>query len=420
MSLAKPQFYEYKREFRWTVTVLLILIVLRLLFSYNTYLEFTSKPFYFTHADVLNSYEKSKNGKRYTVIKLHSDEGYTFYTTSHKKENFRHKRLRLQIFPTEAIKFWEFMGTFYVKSRIKKIEEMPVGVRTWLRNTIASQHENAALSTFYNAIFFATPIDKALREKIALLGVSHLVALSGFHLGILWALLYGALLVLYRPLQQKRFPYRHALLDVGIVTMLLLGLYLWFVDFPPSLVRSYAMLVLGWWLVLMGVELLSFRLLVTIILALIVLMPSLLFSLGFWLSVSGVFYIFLLLQYTKEMNKWQISILVIPVGIFLLMLPVVHMIFTATSPWQLSSPLLSLLFVPFYPLVMFLHLIGEGGLLDSMVLGLFALPQGSEEKLLPLWLGLPYIGLSISAIFYQKAFYLLLGTALLYAGYLFL
>ena len=49
--------------------------------------------------------------------------------------------------------------------------------------------------------FFATPLAKEVREKISLFGVSHLVALSGFHLGILWALVYGGLLLLYRPLQ---------------------------------------------------------------------------------------------------------------------------------------------------------------------------------------------------------------------------
>ena len=417
--LAQSKVYEFKGEFKWTVIVLLVLISIRLSFYYVSYLEFISKPFYFTHAEVLNSYVKSKNGKSYTVLKLHSDEGWTFYTTSHKKDDFQQKRLRLQIFPSEAIKFWDYMGTFYVKSRIKSVEALPSSVKTWLREKVAAQHTEEALGSFYNAIFFATPIEKRLREQIALLGVSHLVALSGFHLGILWGLLYGMLLLLYKPLQAKRFPYRHALWDVGRMTILLLGVYLWFVDFPPSLVRSYAMLLVGWLILLTGIELLSFTLLTTIMLILMFLMPSLIFSLGFWLSVSGVFYIFLLLQYTKEMNKWIITLLIIPAGIFLLMLPVVHMIFAATSPWQLSSPLLSLLFVPFYPLMMFLHLIGEGGILDSMLSGLFSLPQSSEEKLLPLWLGLPYIGLSIAAVFYQKAFYLLLGTALCYAGYLF-
>ena len=393
---------------------------MRLLFEYQSYQEFISKPFYFTHAKVLNAYEKVKNGKRYTVLKLHSDDGFTFYTTSHKKENFNHKRVRLQIFPNSGIEFQDYLGTFYVKSRIKSIEEHSSEFKDKLLKRVAYQHESTAMQSFYNAIFFATPVAKALREKISLLGVSHLVALSGFHLGILWGLLYGLFLLVYRPLQQRFFPYRHALFDVGLLTMILLGVYLWFVDCPPSLVRSYAMVLVGWAVILMGVELLSFTFLATIVLLLILLFPSLLVSLAFWLSVSGVFYIFLLLQYTKIFNKWLITLLFIPVGIFLLMLPIVHSIFGMTSSYQLLSPLLSLLFIPFYPFGMLLHLVGMGGVLDGALLWLFELPKEDVENLLPLWISGVYVALSLASIWSRKLLYALLGWSVVYAGYLFI
>jgi len=402
------------------VIVLFLFLAIRLFFEYQSYKEFTSKPFYFTHANVLNAYEKSKEGKRYKVLKLRSDDGFTFYTTSHKKEDFSHKRLRLQIFPNKGISFKDYLGTFYVKSRIKNSEVLAPTFKGDLLEEVASQHENTSLQSFYNAIFFATPVDKTLREKISMLGVSHLVALSGFHLGILWGLVYGLLLFLYRPLQQKFFPYRHALFDVGLVAMILLAVYLWFVDFPPSLVRSYAMVFVGWVVLLLGIELLSFTFLTSILLALVVLFPPLLVSLSFWLSVAGVFYIFLLLQYTKEYNKWLITVLFIPIGIFILMLPVVHHIFGVTSPYQLLSPLLSLLFIPFYPLVMVLHLVGFGGVLDGGLLWLFSLPKESVDNLLPLWAMLAYIGLSLGAIWSRKLFYGVLGVAFGYGGYLFL
>jgi len=103
--LEKPKLFDTDKSFIGTVLFLSLLIFIRLLFEYQSYQEFISKPFYFTHAKVLNAYEKSKNGKRYTVLKLHSDDGFTFYTTSHKKENFNHKRVRLQIFPNSGIEF---------------------------------------------------------------------------------------------------------------------------------------------------------------------------------------------------------------------------------------------------------------------------------------------------------------------------
>jgi len=275
------------------------------------------------------------------------------------------------------------------------------------------------LATFYNAIFFATPLEKALREKIALLGVSHLVALSGFHLGILWGLVYGLLLLLYRPLQQKYFPYRHALFDVGIIVMSILGFYVWFVDFPPSLVRSFAMVLVGWGMLLLGMELLSFTFLTAVFLILCMAFPSLLVSLGFWLSVAGVFYIFLLLQYTKTWNKWLITLGVIPIGIFILMLPIVHGIFSVTSIYQLLSPVLSLMFVVFYPLVMLLHILGWGAIFDTLLLSLFSLPSESQEHILPLWMVAFYGFVSIGAIWYRRIFYILLTLSLLYMVYLF-
>jgi competence protein ComEC len=247
-----------------------------------------------------------------------------------------------------------------------------------------------------------------------------LVALSGFHLTILWGLVYGFLLLLYRPLQQKFSPYRHALFDVGLIAMTILGFYLWFVDFPPSLVRSYAMVLVGWIVLMLGMELLSFTFLTTILLVLIVIFPSLLVSLSFQLSAAGVFYIFLLLQYTKEMKARIITLLIIPIGIFILMLPVVHGTFGVTSPYQLASPILSVLFIPFYPLSMFIHAVGVGGLFDDVLLWLFALPEESKESILPLWAVWLYVGLSIWAIWSRKVFYGVLGLACMYGVYLFL
>jgi competence protein ComEC len=179
------------------------------------------------------------------------------------------------------------------------------------------------------------------------------------------------------------------------------------------------MLLVGWGVMIVGMELISFTFLATILLILLALYPALLFSLGFWFSIFGVFYIFLLLTYTKAYPKWIITLLVIPFGIFILMLPVVHTIFGVTTLYQLYSPLFSLLFVPFYPLVIVLHLIGTGDLLDSSLLWLFSLPKEGREHLLSLWMVGGYGVLSLASIWSRKIFFLTFGVALLYAGYLF-
>jgi len=418
--MTKPKLFESRREFLLFVLVMFLLLLVRLGWEYYHYRQFVAKPFYYTHATVLNAYEKQKGKKYYTVLKLQSDEGLRFYTTTHSKKVLNHAYLRLQIFPDERIGFWDYLGTFYIKSRIKERKQLPETMQEHLGRRIAAQHSDSQMGAFYNAIFLALPLPQRLREPIAALGVSHLVALSGFHLSILWGVLYGVLLWLYRALQQRYFPYRYALIDVGTVVMAVLGIYVWFVGAPPSLLRSYAMVLVGWVVLLLGLELVSFSFLAAVFAILTVLFPSLLVSLSFWLSVAGVFYIFLLLHYTKGLHPWLIMLLVIPVGIFILMLPIVHGIFGVTTPYQLLSPILSLLFIPFYPITFFLHLIGMGDIFDPALQWLFALPKESSEMLLPWWMVALYIILSVGAIRYRVLFYMMLLFAGVYALYLFM
>jgi len=418
--MEKPALFETKQQFFKTIFLLLSLFFLRVGWEYRAYTEFISKPFYFTYATVIDAYRKQKGKRTYQVLKLQSDTGRIFYTIAHRKTLLEKRRLRLQIFPDSKIGFTDFLGGFYVKSRIREVEEPSTSLKALLVEKVDAQHHNALLGSFYNAIFFATPLSKALREKISLLGISHLIALSGFHLGILWTLVYGGVLPGYRFFQQRYFPYRYALFDVGAVAIVLLGIYVWFVGAPPSLLRAYTMIVAGWAMLLMGVELLSFGFLTTIAVALLLLSPALAVSLGFWLSLAGVFYIFLLLQYVDDYtHKWRVTLFLIPVGIFLLMLPLVHLFFGTTSPYQLLSPLLSLLFIPFYPMVMLLHLLGRGEGCDTLLLWLFSLPKTGEEQLLPFGMAVGYLLLSLGAIRFRKAYYLLWAISCGYALYLF-
>jgi competence protein ComEC len=420
VQLEKPQLFNSQKSFFYFITLLTVLFLIRLTFLYQNYQTFVSKPFYFTSVKVLYEIPKSKNGRKYKALKVHSDEGLVFFTTAYQKVSYLGKRLRLQIFPNAEISFWDYLGTFYVKSRIKEIETLPRGIKEELLVKITSQHSDKNIASFYNAIFFATPLDKGLREEVSKLGVSHLVALSGFHLTILWGMIYSILLVVYRPLQQRLFPYRFTLVDLGSVAIVLLALYLWFVDFPPSLVRAYAMVLVGWLMLVMGIELISFSFLAVVVGMLLVLFPALIVSLGFWLSVAGVFAIFLLLQYTKTLDARVVKLMMIPFGIFILMQPVVHGYFGVTTVYQLLSPFLSLAFIPFYPIAILLHLIGYGGILDSALLWLFTLPQESVEHFLPTWTVGIYIVLAMMSIFSKRVFGVLLLSAISYTGYLFI
>ena len=274
--------------------------------------------------------------------------------------------------------------------------------------------------SFYSAIFLATPLDINLRKKISMLGVSHLVALSGFHLSILWGVLFGILNILYRPLQERYFNYRYNLLDLGVITILLLGVYLWFVEYPPSLVRSFVMLLSAWVLILLGIRLVTFQSLLTLTLLILAVNPHFIISVAFWFSILGVFYIYLILLWSEGNNKIVISMIYIPIGIYILMLPIIHILFGVTCFWQMMSPILSILFILLYPLSLFFHIINLGWIFDEVLLYLFTLPNGSGvDNFLPLDIALIYIFTSIIAIWSRAIFIFTLLLALSYASYLF-
>jgi len=418
--LEKPKFFLTLKEFWLTMFVLTLLLFARLFFLYQDYVEFKAKPFYYTDVQVLQAYEKYNGEAYYTILKLYAPSlDLNFFSRTKIRAKEINAKLRLKLFPHKKMTFFDYLGTSFMFSKVNKIYEDEHNLKSDALIFVEKQHDNEMIASFYKAIYFATPLDKTLRKQVSSLGISHLIALSGFHLAILSALLFFLLRPLYRFFQQRYFPYRFDLYDMGFFILLILAWYVWFVDAPPSLVRSYAMMAVSWLLLILGVELLSFTFLMSIVLLLLVIFPKMLLSLAFWLSVSGVFYIFLLLKHFSKFNKYAMT-LFISFGIFLLMLPIVHLVFPVVNPWQLSSPFLSLGFSLFYPLSMSLHLLGVGNLFDALLVKLFTLSTNEHTFLLPLKYGILYLFLSLWASYSKKIFYLLLVLSFAFTIWLFM
>ena len=134
--------------------------------------------------------------------------------------------------------------------------------RTWigvdLDGTLA-HHDSS--SSLFKALFFAGPLDKPLRNQLSALGINHLLAISGFHLGVLGFILFFIVSSLYRPIQGRFFPYRNAHRDVSVLVLVVLFAYLYFLDFVPSLLRAFAMSVFAYILYDRGMKILSFSIL---------------------------------------------------------------------------------------------------------------------------------------------------------------
>ncbi|WP_353661888.1 ComEC/Rec2 family competence protein [Hydrogenimonas sp. SS33] len=417
--LSKPLLIEGRREWLLFFAAAFTLFLLSLSRQYLQYRTLVSQKKRAVEAEVLVQYAKTKKGRAYQVLKLHSDAlGKDFFTTSKEPlKNLRGRRVALLLFP-KKVGFVDFLRTPFIPAYILRV--LPgQSLRFRLYDHIAAQHPERWMQELYGALFLALPVSKDLRQAVTKLGANHLLALSGFHMGVLWFILYGGLSLLYRPLQNRFFPWRHRLLDVGAVTVGVLGGYLLLTGMPPSLLRAYAMVVTGWLALLFGIELLSFSFLAVCAVALVALIPSLLFSIGFWLSVWGVFSIYQFLRWTEGWPAWVVF-LGLNLWVWLAMLPVVHTLFGTFAPSQLFSPLLTLLFTLFYPVAMALNLLGAGGLMDGMVMELlrYGAQVPAVTVTLPRWVGGLFVLLALFAVRFRVALYLQMGVMLLFLLYL--
>ncbi len=405
-------FLNYK-EILYFLAFLLLLGSINVSISYYNYLDFKSKNIQDIEAKVISQYIKTKNERSYFVLKLDSPHHGVFYTTSREDlKDITNRDLSLKGI-TKNVTFKDYISTFYVPSFLLKIGQNSPNAIDRFGQKIASMHEHEHTKELFLALFLAKPISKDLREQINLLGISHLIAISGFHLGVIVFVIFWLLIYPYRFLQQRYFSYRNSYFDITTIAIIFSFFYLYIVDFVPSLLRAFSMLFFGFLLYIRGVRILSFTFLLTVVLALLALKPSLVFSIGFILSVCGVFYIYLIIHHLKDRSNLEIF-LAINSLLYFLMLPIVHFYFDPFSPYQILSIPLTVLFSAFYPLEIFLHLISFGGVLDSYILELISLPKSSIPLSISIYFLIFFLLLSIISIFSKKSFLLLICFSLIY------
>ncbi|NOR57744.1 MAG: ComEC/Rec2 family competence protein [Sulfurimonas sp.] len=408
MALERVELFS-KKEFLSFLLLSLFILSYSLLINFQEYKNLTRFDSYIIKATVLKQYTKTKDSKSYQVLKLKTDDGVSFYTGAKKSfADVKGKELTLEIFAGK-VTFYEYLTSFYAYSKVKNINDIKT-LKQKLNIQIASQHDNKNIINIYQALFSATPMNKDLQSTFSTLGVSHLLAISGFHLGVLSALLFFLIRPIYNFFQDRYFPYRNSKSDIFAIVAISLLIYLNFLDSPPSLLRAFAMLIIGFILYDRGIKIISMQTLLLTIILLLVIFPKLLFSLGFWLSISGVFYIFLFLIHFKHLGKiWQF--IIIPFWVYVLMLPFSFAIFSNFSVYHPLSIIWTSLFTIFYPLSIFLHLIGIGNLFDGILESFILLAQNQTSvELDAKWLAL-HIVLSLVSIYKKSFVWLLLALS---------
>ncbi|PUD55561.1 competence protein [Helicobacter pylori] len=395
---------------------------LSLLLAINLYLEYLnyqeldfSKPTSL-NAQILLQYPKTKDQKTYFVLKLQS-KGMIFYTTIKeplKNLQYRHAQFFGKI---KSCSFLESLKSCFFQTYSFSLTRKH-NFKSHVRHSIDSAHSSALVGNLYRALFIGDSLNKDLRDRANALGINHLLAISGFHLGILSVSVYFLFSLFYTPLQKRYFPYRNAFYDIGVLVWVFLLGYLLLLDFLPSFFRAFLMGLLGFLACFFGVRLLSFKLLILACCIAIALLPKLLFSVGFLLSVCGVWYIFLFLKHTQAFFKTSsflmrsFQAISLSALVFLNMLIIAHAFFPMFSPYQLFSIPLGLIFIVFFPLSLFLHAVGLGSLLDRILSMPLMIPTISI--LSPLWLLGVHLFLTILSARFFKVY---LSMNVLSAGF---
>ncbi len=397
-------------------------VILSLLLAFNLYLEYLnyqkldfSKPTSL-NAQILLQYPKIKDQKTYFVLKLQS-KGIIFYTTIKeplKNLQYRHAQFFGKL---KSCSFLESLKSCFFQTYSFSLIRKQDFKSHW-RRFIDSTHSSALVGNLYRALFIGDSLNKDLRDRANALGINHLLAISGFHLGILSASVYFLFSLFYTPLQKRYFPYRNAFYDIGVLVWVFLLGYLLLLDFLPSFFRAFLMGLLGFLACFFGVRLLSFKLLILACCIAIALLPKLLFSVGFLLSVCGVWYIFLFLKHTQAFFKTSsflarsFQIISLSALVFLNMLIIAHAFFPMFSPYQFFSIPLGLIFIVFFPLSLLLHAVGLGSLLDHLLSMPLTIPTISVFS--PLWLLGAHLFLTILSARFFKVY---LSMNVLSAGF---
>ncbi len=313
------------------------------------------------------NFTKEKNGKKRQIIRIDTSN-FSFYTTASKKDEISlYDVVALSVQPID-VSFTDYLsGTFYMPSYDRAVIKKDDSLRQRAINFISAQHQNAKISQLYTALFLGTNVFGELRDDVSNWGVAHLIAISGYHLGVISAVCFFVLRLVLRPFYARFLPYRSYIFDISIAVFLVLCFYFYMIGFIASFLRAFLMSVAGFYMICKKIKILNFYTLFGVILFSVALFPQLLFSVGFYFSCLGVFYIFVYLFYFAPKFSLLANSLLLNLYVFFAMEVAVLYFFPLISLLQLSVLALNYIFSIFYPLSFLLHLFGYGGIFDEIL-----------------------------------------------------
>ena len=393
--------------------ILLFIFVINLSIEYSKYLDFIDEEVYETKVEVLNIYEKPTNN----VLRLKA-QNFNFFANIDKSEDIKKTDILNIAIISFNVSFYDYLKGFYAKTiYYEKLERTPKVIDKIIEK-IDLNHQDAMIKELFQTLFLGTSISKELRDICTNYGIAHVIALSGFHLAVLSFTIYWVLYYPYSFIHQKYLPFRNKKYDLILISIVFLFYYLILTDIIPSLLRAFVMLILTIYFLRSNIKIITYMNLYFTFLIVIAFFPQFLFSLGFWFSIIAVFYIFLFIQYFKDLNKFFL-IIFFDFWMFLVFNPIVHFYFPQTTYEQFLSIPINILFGIFYVFEIFAHLFGFGGYFDEYIKIFLSYKMNVFNVVTPFYFLVIYMICSIASVFNKKAFLILNLFILIFNLYLF-
>lgn len=213
--------YKIKNYNKQILAILLLnlIFLISLSIEYSKYLDLTSEEIYETEVEVLNIYEKINDN----IFRLRADNFEFFTKIENSTQIAKGDTLNIAII-SKYISFYDYLKGFYAKSIYFDKLDKKYSFKHKIIDKINLNHNDLIIQELFQALFLAIPISSELRQICTNYGISHLIALSGFHLAVLSFVIYWIFYFPYSYFHSKYFSYRNKKFDLLMITIFFLSL----------------------------------------------------------------------------------------------------------------------------------------------------------------------------------------------------
>jgi len=347
-------------------------------------------------------------------LKAHNIVATGYVITPKKKKSLSHKRMAsTDLAPSKTLKALH--------------ENKLLIANNTLRQTLFKQYQGLTppheLTPILLALAFGerSLLSQDLWQVLQATGTSHLIAISGLHIGLLAgsSFFIMMLIVNYLPLKADRWQQFNIRYIAIVVSILMATIYAYLAGFSLPTQRALVMLNLYWFSRFVGIKLTAKRLLLITLFVLLIISPFSILTASFWLSFYAVAIIFVTLWrfrawLYKGSSAWRFlkGLFIIQISLTFMLMPITALFFQQISlvsllaniiavPWMsvfsIPTALISVLFMPLNePLAQWFMMLS----LQSLTWLWYYLDMLSEQ---------PYAIISLSLV--QQLLILVIGIA---------